>query len=353
MDFWELPLLIGLMGLFFQLCIGIAQLCTAQSIKAPRPMDFSEIRSRDLDFRGIIAPAMAALFSGVLVSVSASYFYDSIGSDHSRALQVWGMIFFAAATITLGATLHYSLKDGGSAEGLARNPHTIEAAAREVVRNPEEPPVPSARLSKQLDQWEASIGCRALQFSGNHATPALNSRLESSLHDRTFVQALLSSWSIYWFACAAFKIRAGWPVLMCVTYIVGVTLLALEEADFRIDNAVHILLTFSALVGVGIIILAFYALARGNYARRWHAVNVEGLRAARSAIAESTAAERDATERHAARMKALDTLCRLIEHTPNIIHADLQFDNSASAGIGIRTGSRLLGKIRNAVRRNM
>ncbi|MFD6814197.1 hypothetical protein [Enteractinococcus coprophilus] len=79
------------------------------SLKPHKPRTFSQRLADQSTYQSIIVPAFGALVTGLLVSLSASFFYTGISNDLNWQLVVGSWLFFFAA-MTFLLTAVYILR---------------------------------------------------------------------------------------------------------------------------------------------------------------------------------------------------------------------------------------------------
>lgn len=230
---------------------------------------------------------MGALISGFMVSIAASFFYESIKEQGSSEKQLAGAIAFIVGAITLTCTLWSTLKDVGEPVELARDPFSIRAAAEESSTAPRSAGLDPDVLTKQLNEWSTNISARSMNISAKGASDRLNRSLKQGAETGTFRLSMRRSLQVYYAALLRFPFRFAWPILGFLVFIAGITCFAFGPAELPFTTSWKPWFAVGLLAIVGAISTLFYCMARGNRARLWHRINLVALVDARNAIAEA------------------------------------------------------------------
>lgn len=307
---WVEPLFgIGILGLAACALMGVEELISAARIKPAPPLPFSLVRLEEEQFRTIIAPAIAALTSGLLVSLSASHLYSASLKETSTAESITGIGFFLAAAIALVVTLKLALGKNRKVLEHVRAPHHIKAAAEAASESPRHPPLPHDELCTRLAVRESSAAAHAMGVARDIPAARLLAAME---HSRTASRnRVWSSLRIYGAALIRFPWPFALPVAVLVVYLVGLWIVAVQVglASWRM---VAIAIAFTVL---GLLCTAFYAFARGNRARRKYSVEIEEISSARGAIDDARLAHEALLAEDATRATLQERLVALLEHS--------------------------------------
>lgn len=292
---------------------ALVQFGLVRTVHPPKRQSFAAVRASEQQFQTVVAPAIGALASGLFVSISASFFYSSIvgdGGDNHRAA---GIVLFLVAGLSLSLTIGIALRRGIQATELARNPFTIRAAAEEYTTDPLRGPVEPKTLSQNLSEWTQYRAARSLQIESDVKAPRLDKVLDNTIDSHGFWSALLDSLKIFIFAVVRFPLRFGWPVV-CLFFVpvasIGVISTGKEIAGAAVPRLIAI-----ALVAVGLAMLSVivYGVARGNNARLWHRVNRKASLAAEVSIAKAATAHDRVKAENELRKRVLKEADRLFK----------------------------------------
>lgn len=324
-------LLIGGGGLCVSLCflLGVVEMATIRTIRPPKRQTFTYLRLATTQYQTIFAPAMGALLSGLMVSIAASFFYESFKEQEDSGKQLAGAVAFIVGAILLTVTLWSTLKDVGEPMELARDPFTIRAAAEESASVPRSGGLDPDALAKQLDEWNENISARSMNLSVKGASDRLHRSLTQGAQTRAFWLSVIRSLQVYYAALLRFPFRFAWPILGFLLFIAGIVWFAIGPAELPFTTSWRPWAAVVLFAMVSSIPILFYCTTRGNRARLWHRINLVALEEAQNAIVEakkahaSVAAENTLLQRvltmadkflqqdHAASAKAERTIMRL------------------------------------------
>lgn len=286
----------------FLLVLGVVNLITYRSNVPESAQSFAAVRSSENDFRSIVAPAIAALVTGLLVSVSATYAYDALrgkGEDNIGA----SFGFLMVALVILVLLLQPLMRGELSTEKLAQHPQRIYLAAKSITGMEQDAPVRISRLRTALKNWTKRSAAYSMGWPAKAESPLMNKALKGVP------------------ANAALPLWPAW----CVVWRTGVVWATLRTAPWRFGWPLSVLLVPLALVATasfilgwpemspiwGIVVIVAGVVSLVVY---WAGVIVVGVR--RLAIARSFLplcdAEFENAERrvmdHVARQTALSTI---------------------------------------------
>lgn len=286
----------------FLLVLGAVNLITYRSNVPESAQSFAAVRSSENDFRSIVAPAIAALVTGLLVSVSATYAYDALrgkGEDNIGA----SFGFLMVALVILVILLQPLMRGELSTEKLAQHPQRIYLAAKSITGMEEDAPVRISRLRTALKNWTKRSAAYSMGWPAKAESPLMNTALEDVTEDAAlpFLRAFGVVWrtGVVWATLRTAPWRFGWPL-----YILLVPLAAVATASFISGWP-----ETSPLRGVGVILAGVLSLIV-----YWAGIIVVGVRRlaiARSFLPLCEAEFRDAgrrVEEHVARQTALSTI---------------------------------------------
>lgn len=274
-----------LIGLF--LILGVAELALLRTIRPPKQKTFAHIRLAENQYQTIIVPALGALVSGLFVSISASFFFESFSENVDEGRQIAGVLTFLAGAAVLAIMLSAVVKGVGEPKELARDPFTIRAAAEEFAADPRRSPLDPNFLTQRVDEWEKLMSTRAMNITAEKASPQLEKVLERALAQNGFWHCVAASWRIYLAALARFPLRFCWPLVSFVMLSTGTIWYAIAGAELDFFSSWRPWFAVGVFVIPSAAIVLFYAAARGNRARLWYRVYVEALAHARDAIRDA------------------------------------------------------------------
>lgn len=285
MDWVYFCLGVGLLALVVCLVSAIEETFAGARIKAPPKLPFALVRLEEEQFKTVIAPAIAALASGLLVSLSASYFFEASRTQSDEVmLEVSGIVLFIAGAFALVITLRLALGKNRKILEHVRAPHHLRAAAVAAAEDPRHAPLPHYELASRLDTRKKSIAVHSLGIDKDVEAKALLSAMEKSLSSKK--PHLWSSLRIYCAALRRFPLRFVLPLLVLIVFLVGVW-------GTAFDLGISSLGAFAIFAGLtlgGATIVLFYLVARGNRARRTYAMNIGEVEDARRAVDKAAAA---------------------------------------------------------------
>lgn len=256
----------------FTFVVTVSEIIECRWIKTPGVKSFNSIKLESIHHQTVVAPAIAALASGLLVSISASYFYDGLRDPTHGLSFAAGLFIFAISIALLLYLLHAALSDAGDEAKLIKDPAIIAAAARELFENPGQGKITPDLLERELDLWVSYVGNYSLRLAPKGRRLKNRSLLEESLDAKGLLHTSFIACRIYFSALKVFKIRFSGP-------FIGLTFLILSWASLIVSiylDAGHgfEFLTFSSIsilsIGSGVVVSLLYCFARGNYARIWY-----------------------------------------------------------------------------------
>lgn len=323
-EVWQSLFGLGIVLVAASYVLGIAEMAMIRTIHPPRPTSFSSIRATDAQYQNVVVPAMAALFSGLFVSISASFFYQNIVEPGVGWYQYAGLGAFALSAVALVVTLRAALKGAGQASYLANNPFVIRAAAEEYAEDPRRGVLEPDFLAGQLAQWKAHIAARSLNISADVECD-VEPILREASKTRGFLRSALPSLRVYLAAFNRFPIRFGFPFLGLVLFILGLLLISSSIPHSTLVN----LLT-SVFLLVAVFSVVFFGVARGNRARLWYRVNETAVTQAVTALSAALEAQRRLAVDEARRERVLQNADRVL--------ASVEATERDRGGFGLKAG---------------
>ncbi|WP_262775577.1 hypothetical protein [Brevibacterium permense] len=302
---------------FILAIIEIATICT---IHAPKRQTFADIRVKEEQFQTIIAPAMGALISGLLVSISASFLYSNLVNESKDWYRYAGIGVFFIAALSLVFTINLALRGGAQAAELARNPFTIRAAAEEFTDDPRHCPVDPDTLSENLKNWTKHRSAHSLNVDRDIELSDLDEKLDLSARLRKF-SALPSSFIIYLMSIRRVPFRFVWPLFGPVLFLLSVLAVLLTDQEFEGSTPLQWWKPLLIALLIGVVSVLFYGTTRGNRARLWHRVNQIGQIRAEAAVSAAKS-KQDAIKVEDERLKRVLLMADKFLESPRETAAD-------------------------------
>ncbi|MDO5617852.1 hypothetical protein [Kocuria sp.] len=294
--------LMGLGGLALLIILGLAifELIRIPLIRAPRKQDYATMRREDRQFREILVPSLAALGSGVFVSISASYFYESLNNQENVASTYYGIGFFAFAAIIFSVMLYSALKSKGADDDLSQDPTMIAAAARERAVNLSGRAPDSSYLDKRLKEWGQVKYAHAVGvFRGvslrhrGGGFPYLRVAFVKAGSRGSVLRLVAGPLRIFAAMVWHFPLNFIWPLLGGALLPLGVIVFLFLAVD---DSVLSEIIIFAVFTLISLVIVGSYAWLRGVRARKAYLINEELEREAGCAVAMARRAEEKAAD---------------------------------------------------------
>lgn len=219
--------LLGTGGLFLllNLLLGIVEAFSIRTIRPPKQRSFTYIRLEATQFQTVFAPAMAALISGLFVSLSASFIHSGLTNESEEWQPNVGVIVFFVGVVVLMVTLRLVLDGVGEPKELTRDPFSMRAAAEEIIKHPRQAALGTDDLEQQLDEWEQYISARSMSLSSSKTSERLDRNLNRAAKKLGFWASTWCSYCVYQSAVLRFPFRFGWPLLGFAFHMSGAVLL--------------------------------------------------------------------------------------------------------------------------------
>jgi hypothetical protein len=291
---WTTVLGLGVFLVVLNLLLAIAEIALMGTIRAPAPRNFSYMRRESSQYQTVFAPALAALVSGLFVSLSASFFYAGVVGAIDDGQQ-FGIVTFALGAVALVVILRLLLKDSLGVAELARDPFAIRAAAEEFALNPRDGALKPELLRQRLSYWESHMSARSLNLSVDRRSDSLDRSLREASTVTGFLAAVRDSLRVYRAAIRCFPLRFGSPLMGFPLFALGV--LGVAFLDGSPSGSSPRWINMIAFLLAGLLVALFYCAARGNRARRWHRIHQCGLEQAEQALRSQVAAEDETLRR--------------------------------------------------------
>lgn len=274
----------GVLCMALSIVLGFVELATLRTIRPPKRKTFTHIRLATTQYQTVFLPAVGALLSGLMVSIAASFFYESFKEQGDSGKQLPGFVAFFVGAISLTATLWSTLKDVGEPIELARDPFSIRAAAEESASAPRSGGLDPEILAKQLNEWNKNISARSMNLSVKGASDPLLRSLTQGAQTGKFWLSVLRSLQVYYAALHRFRFRFAWPILGFLIFLSGTLLFAIGTVELPFATSWKPWAVVGGCILIGALITLFYCAARGNRARLWHRINLVALEEAQNAI---------------------------------------------------------------------
>lgn len=271
--------------------LGIIELATLRTIRAPAQKTFTYIRRAANQYQTIVIPAMGALISGLFVSISASFFYEGLTNPDDSWRQTAGSATFIVGAVALTFTLRAVIKGVGEPAELASDPFTIHAAADEYSAAPRRGSLEPSFLEERLEEWIKFISARAMNITSKKTAPGLDEILNHAVEQHGFWRCAAASLHLYFAALVRFPFRFFWPFLGIFILFVGITWYAVGVEVPDDTTWQKRILNIATILIVSALVTLFYCATRGNRARLWHRINLVAVEDARKAISSARSAQ--------------------------------------------------------------
>lgn len=204
---------------------GVEEMITYRTKKPDKDRSFDEIRDSDRVLRSVVWPGFATLVTGLLVSLSSSFFYAEFADGKSYAVSI-GACLFIAAMVAFLLLLRPILKGEPPLEELARYPQRILLAATEVSGEERDAATRLQKLRTLLMAWNGISGAFSFGWPNKCQSPRLAMALADVPADRAL--RLRGAWPTLWRrdaflgAWSTAPWRFGWPLyLLALLYVTG------------------------------------------------------------------------------------------------------------------------------------
>lgn len=322
-DFTTALIVIGGLLLFAQLLAGIAELATASTIRPPEDKTFTHIRLAANQYQTVALPALGALISGLLVSISASFFYEVL----SGATLFWhlgaGIAAFLAAEVALVVILRLAMNRVGDPSELVDNPFAIRAAAKEYSDDPRQGCLNPDFLTERLDEWESSMPRHSLNIAKDVDASRVTKSLDTAADVNGMWRWFGASLAVYKSALIKFPMRFGWPLLGAFFFLTGgtwygfltgSTWYGFVYANIEIKHWWYPIIVMVINSAIAVMPTLIYCAARGNRARLWHRINRKAVKDARTALACAQISKASIEEEDAVLRRVLERSDTFLAH---------------------------------------
>ncbi|EFG47824.1 hypothetical protein HMPREF0183_0901 [Brevibacterium mcbrellneri ATCC 49030] len=284
-DFTTAQIVIGGLLLFAQLLAGIVELATVGTIRPPEDKTFTYIRLAANQYQTVALPALGALISGSLVSISASVFYEVLSGATLFRHLVAGIAAFLAAEAALVVILRLVMNRVGDPSELVDNPFAIRAAAKEYSDDPRQGCLNPDFLTERLDEWESSMPRHSLNIAKEVDASRVTKSLDTAADVNGMWRWIGTSLAVYKSALIKFPMRFGWPLLGAFFFLTGSSWYGLVYANVEIKHWWYLIIVMVIDLAIAVMPTLIYCVARGNRARLWHRINRKAVKDARTALA--------------------------------------------------------------------
>lgn len=286
---------LGVLTLLGVFAVAIGNCIDLISIRTPKKQDYATLKQADRQFREILLPAVAALASGLFISISAAYFYETLESVEGNLSAVKGFVAFFVAVVLFVVVLKEALKNKGIDVHLSQNPAMIAATAEERVRNPSGTVPTSDFLAQRLEDWRHVKYVRALgifrdkpAFRSDFKVEKLGCAFRATVDRSKWKRRILGPLQIYWAMLWHFPASFVWPILGILPLPLGMIayLFVGAEQDPMFNTFATAVTSFISLMFGG-----FYVWSRVAVAWKTFVVNNEAEREAAHAVEKARAAD--------------------------------------------------------------
>jgi hypothetical protein len=292
---WFLLFVIGVGSWIIQLAAMFGEWIDYANVRKAKYIPFSTIQYKDKQRKNTVIPSIAALVSGVFMSVAASFLFEGIVESNDRHINLSSSVLFMLAGAGIFLIILTFVRGGsGDASELARDPLSIRAAAEAFKVSNGSAGVNPSTLDENARKWREDIVSHTMNvrkksrsFKRKKSLRRLAYRLfRSSREARSFQ---------IWTYCLIFLEAIVLYPLSFFLFYVHILLSAAGAVSFVIvlfgDYSVP--LTWAIIIAglgclVNVLTMLFYGAFRGGRAVRWHSIYVEELMAAHAAIREAS-----------------------------------------------------------------
>ncbi len=230
------------------LVVGLGNVTLYWTLTPDKDQSFAEIRSSERDYRSIVWPGLAALLTGLLISLSSAFIFENLTSGDSSRFPT-GELLFLAACITFALLLRPVLKGEPRLEQYAQYPQRILAAAKGVSGDERDVAAIVETLQNRLADWERRCGAFSMGWTNITASPTLNTALAdvpgvSTLPLRAAFRAIRRRGALR-AALRTAPWRFGWPLYALLAAHLGAAV-CLLASDADTAPTVRLLLFIAA-----------------------------------------------------------------------------------------------------------
>lgn len=317
---------VGGFALMMNVIWTVTELATIWTIRAPRYRTFQYLRLDELRKQTVISPAVGTVVSGLLVSVSASFFFRAVTTPEDEWSARIGLVVFLLSVIALALLLFAGAKGVGEPEEVARGPFAIRAAADEYASDPRRAPLDPRFLRERLRSWDKMRAFYSLNISVKdekgdvrpHISKRLGDELATAAQARGVWSATRASLRVYRVAYRRFPTRLGGPIHNFVLYAFTMILFfsyrtVAQHAPLFVGAAAATMAIF-----LGAIVTMARCAARGNRARLWHKVYNVAAAEAHEAVTSAEAVQMDLETRETRLWTVITRLERFLERASEL-----------------------------------
>jgi len=209
------------------LVLGVTNLITYKANVPESAQSFAAVRSSENDFRSIVAPAVAALITGLLVSVSATFAYDALtGKGDTNYVASFGCLMIALVILIL--LLQPLMRGELSSEKLAQHPQRIYLAADSITGTEEDAPAQIDRLRVALENWTKRSAAYSIGWPAKTESPLLNKAMgDVPANDALPLWGAVRSVvrrGVVWATLRTSPWRFGWPLFLLLVPLIATTI---------------------------------------------------------------------------------------------------------------------------------
>ncbi|GAA2883495.1 hypothetical protein [Microbacterium esteraromaticum] len=168
------------MSLFASI-LNLAQYAT---MRPPRLRRFAAVRHRALGLQQLLLPALLALGTGLIISMSATYLTAGFREPGAGDDTLIGLALLVAAFLLAAVIGAFLLTGGVEIADLAKDPVTITSAAGSLTGAAPDDAAALADLRTNLAEWRRVRGVRAFFSNRDLGDDALNSALDAVIDAR-------------------------------------------------------------------------------------------------------------------------------------------------------------------------
>lgn len=293
------------------------------SNKPEQARTFAAVRAYDNDFRSIVAPAIAALVTGLLVSLAASFIYTGIVEDDNASASI-ALPLFIVALVLLMVLLYPLMRGELPTLTLAQHPQRILLAARAVPTDEEAAFERIGELEQALESWSGRRGAFSMGWSKKEESPRLNEAFAGVPENKRlgFWEAIrsLRGRRVFRAALRSAPWRFGWPIfLLAVPLPLGfLTSWAAGSADWWLSPVI---------AGVALPLVGAYWTGLSLSGARRLAISLSFVPEAKSALLQA----RDRASAERTRRDAIDAWPTML--TDAVRGADRGYDESELSAV--------------------
>lgn len=160
---------------------GVLDLLSYKGGRIGEVVTYASMLSLHRDYRSILVPAVSALMTGLLISISASYTYAGLSRQDSGVNLYVGFVLFALALVVLILLLKPIMENGELLDSYAQTPRNILAIASAIDGSDPSSGETLRRLRVHLAAWQRSAAAVSVGFTERGRSAPLNSAWDNAL----------------------------------------------------------------------------------------------------------------------------------------------------------------------------